>query len=80
MDTLTVTFESFSRNAADLLRLRRALYGLEDAQALMLRCFRRSKASKISETTVLNCWSEQDETLDNALFDEARERLQGWAK
>lgn len=53
--------ESFSRNAADLIRLRRAIYGPEDAQALMMGCFRRSKAGRtINERTVLTVWSELD--------------------
>jgi hypothetical protein len=72
-DTLN---ESFSRNAADMIRLRRALYGPDDAKALMMRCFKRSpKAVKINETTVLNCWEEQDDAADAALgFDGPAER------
>lgn len=60
--------ESFSRNAGDLIRLRAALYGPEQAQALMLRCFKRSRRGrKVNETTVLNCWSEMDEAIKKVL-------------
>ena len=66
---------SFSVNARDLIRLRRALYGPEDAQALKLRCFKASKASKINETTVQNAWQAQDDALDAALgYDAPAER------
>lgn len=70
-----MNLETFSRNASDWIRLRRALYGAEDAQALMLRCFKSSKAGKVNETTVLNCWQAQDDELDAALgFDAPAER------
>lgn len=74
MDTLR---ESFSANAADAVRLRRALYGREDAQALMMRCFKKSKAVKVNETTVWNCWQEQDDEQEAAMgFDAPAERQQ----
>lgn len=62
-----MAFESFSKTAADWIRLRLALYGEKDAQALVLRCYRRSKADRINERTVLAAWSEQDKALDAAL-------------
>ena len=66
---------SFSVNARDWIRLRRALYGPEDAQALMLRCFKASKANKINETTVQNVWQAQDDALEAALgYDAPAER------
>jgi hypothetical protein len=61
-------FESFSVMASDWIRLRRALYGAEDAQALMLRCFRLSHSGrKVNERTVLRAWSEQDRSINKAL-------------
>jgi len=63
--------DSFSKPAADVVRLRRALYGPEDAQALMLRCFKRSKATRVNETTVWHCWQDQDDALDAALGHDA---------
>lgn len=74
-DTDTFLRDSFSVNAADAIRLRRALYGPLDAQALILRCFKRSKAGKVNESTVWNCWQEQDDELDAAAgFDAPAER------
>lgn len=52
-----------------------SLYGPEDAQALMLRCFKRSKATRVNEVTVWNCWQDQDDALDAALgYDAPAER------
>lgn len=62
-----MTLETFSRNAADLVRLRRALYGVEDTQALVLRCYARSKSEKINERTVLAVWDEMDKASHAAL-------------
>lgn len=53
--------ESFTPNAADLIRLRRALYGPEQAQSLILRCFKRRPASvKINLRTAETAWAELD--------------------
>lgn len=58
-----------------MIRLRLALYGPEDAQALMRRCYRRSKSDHINERTVWAAWQEQDDALDAALgFSPAQER------
>ena len=72
---MTANLSSFSVNARDWLQLRRALYGIEDMQGLMLRCFKSSSANKVNETTVLNCWQQQDDVLDAALgYDAPAER------
>lgn len=55
-----MTLTAFSRTAADLVRLRAWLYGNGDAQVLMMRCFKRSRAERINERTVLNVWAEID--------------------
>lgn len=62
-----MTLESFSKVAADWIRLRRALYGPEEAQQLMRRCFQRSRSEKINETTVLACWQEMDDEWNAAI-------------
>lgn len=64
--------ESFSKNAADWIRLRLAFYGPDDAQALMLRCFRRSQSEHINERTVLAEWAVQDALIIAALDEEKR--------
>lgn len=72
-----VKLETFSRTAADLIRLRLALYGGKDAQALVLRCYKRQgrRRGKVTEPTVLACWQEQDDALDAALgYDAPAER------
>jgi hypothetical protein len=60
-------FESFSRTASDWIRLRLALYGPEDAQALIRSCYRRSKSDRINERTVLAAWAELDAAKNAAL-------------
>jgi hypothetical protein len=71
----TLPLETFSRNAADLIRLRAAFYGPEDAKVLMMRCYRRSKATKINERTVLNAWAELDAAMEQAGIFEDRAKL-----
>ena len=68
--------ENFSKTATGWIALRRALYGDKDAQALVLRCFRKHpKASRINEPMVLQCWQEQDDAVAEALgFDPQAER------
>lgn len=68
MEEQQKAFECFSLNASDLIRLRRALYGPDDAKALMLRCYRKHpKATRINETMLLDSWQEQDDALNEAL-------------
>jgi hypothetical protein len=64
-----MTFETFTNVAADWIRLRLALYGPEDAQALMFRCFKRQRGrdAKVNERTVLACWQAQDDAVNEAL-------------
>lgn len=70
------TLETFSNNAADLIRLRAWLYGWPDAKVLMIRCYRRSKASRINETTVLNQWRALDAAMERAgVWEERARRL-----
>lgn len=53
--------ESFSQLAGDLIRLRRALYGPDDAKFLILACARRSRSAKINVRTVERVWQAMDE-------------------
>ena len=64
MAETTPTLTTFSKNAADLVRLRAWLYGWGDAQVLMMRCYRRSKATTVNERTVGNVWAELDAAMD----------------
>jgi len=64
-------FESFSKSAADWIRLRLALYGPEDAQSLVRRCYRRSRADRINERTVLAAWQELDDALNAVIEHDA---------
>jgi hypothetical protein len=60
--------DHFSVNAADLVRLRRALYGADDAKTLMMNCFKvRPNSTRVNETTVLNQWQLMDDTACAAL-------------
>lgn len=60
--------EMFSKPAAGWIALRRALYGDQDAKALVLRCFKtHPKVAKVTEPMVLNCWQAQDDALNAAL-------------
>jgi len=68
---LFMELETFSKTAADWIRLRRALYGPEEAKALMMRCYRRSKSGRINERTVLAAWQELDDALNAVIQDDS---------
>lgn len=55
--------DTLSRNARDLVQLRRALYGAASAKRLLLAAFRLSKASRVSERTILRAWDAIDAEL-----------------
>ncbi len=57
-------FESFSAVASDVVRLRLAMYGPQQAQLLMRVCFRLSKRGKISEPTAWKAWQMIDDAWD----------------
>lgn len=70
--------ETFSRNAADLIRLRAWLYGWDDAKVLMMRCYRRSRAERVNEATVLRVWIELDEAMtEGGVWEERAALLEG---
>lgn len=57
--------EHFSANAADLIRLHRAMCGAKIAQRIMLECFkRRPKSDRINEQTVCNVLQELQIMID----------------
>lgn len=53
--------EHFSQNAGDLLALQAAFLGTDWLKDALLRCFRRSRADKINERTVMAVLDELSE-------------------
>lgn len=71
-----MVMDTLSRNARDLVALRRWLYGDESAQRLMLGAYRRSKAAKVNEATILRVWV----SMDEALTEEEAAHADGWRR